>query len=80
LALALVALPPTSATGAPKFTSSIVNCTVPVGLPDPGAVAVTAAVKLTGCMKSDGLTLETTPVAVPAGLTEWTDEGEMLAE
>ena len=39
-----VALSPNIATGEPKFTPSILNCTVPDGVPAPGALAVTVAV------------------------------------
>jgi hypothetical protein len=42
-----VAVPETSVTGEPKALPSILNCTVPVGVPDPGDAAVTFAVKFT---------------------------------
>ena len=64
-----VALPPTRATGAPKFTPSIVNWTVPDGVPAPGATAATVAVKLTDCPKTDGFTDEVTVAVVLALLT-----------
>ena len=43
----LVALPFTSVTGAPKFEPSIWNCTVPVGVPEPGGLDATVVVKVT---------------------------------
>src|SRR5437773_1390824 len=43
----LVAAPPDKLTGRPKSAPSILNCTVPVGVPDPGAVALTVAVNVT---------------------------------
>ena len=43
----LVALPPTRVTAVPKFVPSIWNCTVPVGVPEPGGLAATVAVKVT---------------------------------
>jgi len=44
-----VATLPASVTGVPKLLPSIANCTVPLGVPFPGASAVTLAVKLTVC-------------------------------
>jgi hypothetical protein len=43
----LVALPPLKLTGEPKSDPSSLNCTVPPGVPDPGAVALTVAVNVT---------------------------------
>jgi hypothetical protein len=45
--------------------------TVPVGLPAPGAVIVTVAVKVTLCPNTDGLAEEATLVVVFALLTTW---------
>src|SRR5712692_3051548 len=47
------------------------NVTVPVGIPEPGAFAVTVAVNETGCPKTEGLTLETTVVVVSSRFTTW---------
>ncbi len=44
----LLATPEFSTTGAPKFTPSIWNCTLPVGVPAPGETVATVAEKLTG--------------------------------
>jgi hypothetical protein len=58
-------------TGPPKFAPSIMNWMVPVAVPDPGAVAVTMAVKVTFCPLVDGLADEVTLVAVLSLLTTW---------
>jgi hypothetical protein len=63
-----VALPAARATGAPKFTPSMVNCTVPDGVARV-VLPVTVAVKLTPCPKTDGLTDDVTLVVVLALLT-----------
>ena len=59
----LVAAPPESVTGAPKFAPSTWNWTVP---PDavPPASALTVAVNVTAWPKTDGFTLEATVVVV----------------
>jgi len=45
------------------------NVTVPVGVPEPGAVTLTAAVNVTDCPKSVGFALEVTTVVVVFKLT-----------
>src|SRR3954463_5126245 len=52
--------------GAPKFEPSITNCTVPVGVPVPGAITEIVAVNVTFCDGLDGLADEVTPVVVLA--------------
>ncbi len=42
----LVAVPPASVTGDPRPFPSTLNCTVPVGVPDPGATALTVTLKV----------------------------------
>src|SRR6266516_2722881 len=42
--------------------------TFPAGLPEPGLLAVTVAVKVTDCPDSDGLAEELTPVVVPGSV------------
>jgi len=69
LVLPDAATPDTSVTGEPKLLPSIVNCTVPLGVPVPGATAATVAVKLTACPYTDGFRLDTTVVLLLAGLT-----------
>jgi hypothetical protein len=44
-----VAKPDDNVTGEPNALPSMLNCTVPAGVPDPGEAAVTFAVKLTDC-------------------------------
>jgi hypothetical protein len=56
-------------TGGPAFTPSITNWTVPVGVPEPGAFAVTVAVKVTACPFADGFCDEVTVVVVESLLT-----------
>jgi hypothetical protein len=53
--------------------------TVPVGMPVPGAVAITVAVKVTACPKIEGLTDELTAVVVLALLTVCVKLDELLA-
>ena len=67
----LVALPPTRVTGLPKFVPSIWNCTVPVGVPEPGGLAATVAVKVTDWAKTEGLAVEVTVVVVLSWETVW---------
>ena len=74
----LVATPPDKATAAPKFTPSIRNWTVPVGVPEPGATVVTVAVKVTDCPKHDGFNEDVTAVAVLALLTVCVRLAEVL--
>ena len=47
------------------------NVTVPVGVPDPGDTAVTVAVKVIDCPKTEGLAEVLTAVDVPALFTVW---------
>lgn len=57
-----VALPPDRAAAAHKTVPLVVvNVTLPVGVPDPGAVAATFAVNVTPCPASDGLFDDITP-------------------
>ena len=64
-----VATPAVSATGDPKSLPSILNCTFPDGVPDPGAEAVTVAVNVTDWPKVDGVKDEITRVVVAGLLT-----------
>ena len=65
----LVATPLATTAGLPTLLPSILNWTVPVGVPAPGAVAVTVAVNCTACPKTEGLMSAVMPVDVPAWLT-----------
>ena len=55
----------------PKSVPSAENCTWPVGVPAPGAVAVTVAVNVTGSPNTVGDIAETTVVVVSAASTDW---------
>ena len=50
---------------------SATNWTVPVGVPPPGAVAVTVAVNVTGSPNTVVVISETTVVVVSAASTVW---------
>src|SRR5205809_727354 len=52
----------------PRVLVPSLTVTVPVGVPAPGALAVTGAVQVTGCPDADGLIEQTTPVVVPGGV------------
>ena len=67
--LLLVACPPESVTGEPKLVPSIVNWTVPVGVPVAGDTALTCATKLTLWLKIEGLSVESTLVVLAAWFT-----------
>lgn len=65
-----VAVPPTR--GAVSVGPPVmVNVTVPVGVPEPGAIGVTVAVIVTVCPKADGSGEEATVVWVNALVTAW---------
>ena len=55
----------------PKSVPSAENCILPVGMPVPGTVAVTVAVKVTAWPNTVGDIAETTVVVVSAGSTVW---------
>lgn len=74
----LVAPPPDNVTAAPKFEPSILNWTVPVGVPEPGATALTVAVKVTGWPETEVLSEELIVVDVFALLTAWVKFAEVL--
>src|SRR5439155_2654305 len=52
----------------PRVLEPSLKVTVPVGVPAPGLLAVTVAVKVTDCPDSDGLAEELTDVVVPASV------------
>jgi hypothetical protein len=74
----LVALPLFSITAEPKFVPSILNWTVPVGLPAPGATGATVAVNLTDCPDADGFCDDVTVVVVLAWFTTCDSAVEVL--
>ena len=74
LRVAVPALIVTGAWGVP----SMVKVTVPVGVPEPGATALTVAVKVTVWPDTDGLTEEVTVVVLLALLTVWVNGEAVL--
>ena len=74
----LVAVPPDSVAATSRLVPSIVNCTVPVGVPEPGELALTVAVKVRGLSKYDGLDDEVTMVVLFAMFTVCERFGEVL--
>jgi len=54
------------------------NCTVPVGVPDPGAVTLIVAVNVTDWPDKEGLTEDVTAVVVGALLTVWLKLADVL--
>ena len=74
----LVALPFTRVTAEPKLEPSTWNWTLPVGVPEPGAAALTVTVKLIAWFNTEGLDEETTREVVPSLLTTWETADEVL--
>src|SRR5579862_5586322 len=72
-----VACPVPSRVEVPRVEEPFLNVTVPVGPPLPGALAVTAAVKVTGWLNTEGLADELTAEVVPSLFTTW-GEAESL--
>jgi hypothetical protein len=58
-------------TGLPAVLPSTMNCTVPLGVPAPGAVTLTVAVNVMLCPDVEGLPEEEIAVPVLAWLTVW---------
>src|ERR1017187_4217933 len=80
-AVVQVATPATSVTPPhPAMAAApLSNATFPVGVPDPGALAVTAAVKVTDWPNTVGLTVAVTTVVVGSAVTTWVITGQVLA-
>src|SRR6185369_12056286 len=74
-----LAMLPLKVAGAPNTTPSARNWIVPVGVPLPGATAVTVAVKVTLEPVGDGLAEVATALAVLAGLIVCVSVPEELA-
>ena len=72
-----VALPPLSV-AVPRAFEPSRNVIEPVGVPLPGAMAVTVAVKVTDWPKTEGFVAEVTTLVVPAWLTDWVSAAEVL--
>ena len=75
--VASVALPPESVP-VPSDVAPSKNSTVPVGVPAPGADALTVAVKVTDSPKFDGLLFDATDVDVLALFTTCVSVEELL--
>ena len=58
-------------TAEPKFTPSILNWTLPLGVPVPGDTVVAVAVNVTDWPKTAGLPEEATAVLVDAWFMTW---------
>ena len=63
--IAKVATPPLSVP-VPRVAPPSLNVTLPVGVPLPGAAAVTVAVKVTDWPKTEGFADDVTAVVLPA--------------
>ncbi len=61
-----VAKPLLKVTGEPRLVPPSLNCTLPVGVPEPGATADTVAVNVTDCPNTEGLLFELTTVELLA--------------
>lgn len=73
-----VAAPLFKMAGAPKLLAPSLNCTMPVGVPEPGSAAETVAVNVTICPKEDGLTEDETLVELASWFTVCASEGLVL--
>ena len=73
-----VAMPPTPTVPVPRLVAPSKNVTVPDGLPAPGAIAATVAVKVTDCPNTDGFGAEVRLVVVPVLLTTWVGSVPLL--
>ena len=72
-----MAVPPLSVP-VPSVVEPSRKLTVPVGVPLPGATALTVAVKVTDSPKTEGLSDEVTLLVVAAWLTVWVRGAEVL--
>lgn len=64
-----VACPVPSRLEVPRVVVPLLNVTVPVGMPLPGAFAVTEAVKVTGWLNTEGFADELTAVVLASLFT-----------
>jgi hypothetical protein len=63
----------------PSVVAPSLKVAVPVGVPAPGATALTVAVNVTDWLKVDGFAEEATVVLLLAGLTVWESVALVLA-
>jgi hypothetical protein len=74
--VARVAVPPESV-AVPRRVAPSKKSTVPVGVPPPGATAVTVAVRVFACPKTDGSGADVRAVELAAWVTVWVSTGEV---
>ena len=73
-----VAVPPLRVTADPRLVAPSLNCTMPVGVPAPGATGDSVAVNVSICPKEDGLTEDETLVELPSLFTVCAREEQVL--
>ena len=73
-----MAVPLVKAAGGPMLLPTSLNCTVPVGVPDPGGAAATVAVKVTAWPNDEGFAEEETLVELPSWFTVCIHAGLVL--
>src|SRR5439155_22484695 len=73
-----VARPVASSVPLPRVVPPSLKVSVPLGVPAPGATAVTVAVKVTGWPAPTGLGEEESVVVVAAWFTTWLSMAELL--
>jgi hypothetical protein len=72
-----VAWPPESVP-VPRVATPFLKVTAPVGVPEPGAPALTVAVKVTDWPKTEGLAEDDTVVTLESTVTVWLTAAEVL--
>jgi hypothetical protein len=73
-----VAWPEPLSVPVPSVVAPSLKVIVPVGVPLPGALTVTVAVKVTDCPDTDGLADELREVVVLALVTVWVSTADVL--
>src|SRR5580700_8698444 len=73
-----VATPEPFSVAVPSTLVPSSNVTVPVGVPEPGAFAVTVVVKVIDWPKSDGFTEDETDVLLASSVTVWLTADDVL--
>src|ERR1700674_2513113 len=69
---------PAFSVAVPSVAAPSMNVTVPVGVPEPGAFAVTVAVKVAACPNTAGLADAASAVALAAWFTAWLSAADVL--
>ncbi len=73
-----VAVPLLRVTGEPRLLPPSLNCTVPVGVPEPGSAAETVAVKVIAWLKDEGLADDAILAELPSWFTVCVNEELVL--